>query len=176
MVGDLAAYNDALRAANEYIATFNFVENATTDEASRAASKKNNAAAQARVEIKLTSKGSGQRRFGLVTFPVIFAKEPHFTTGSAVIRNPQPKIWHDPIGSAGVYAWKSDSRGFFLGAFMWVRVDVYPVDETFPGLPPETMTTQHYLTFSAEAIKQVSTGAQVKTATASLATRTVGLV
>lgn len=175
-MGDLAAYRNALaeiQDAQNYLATFNFVENSTGDAQAEAQQKKSNRGRQATVEITYTSTGSGQRRNkSPLIFPVLFRTEPHLTTGCATIKNPEPKIWHDPIGHCGVYAWKRDGKGYYLGAWIWTRVEVYPLDDTTFDPPPASMSTQHYLTFSAEGLKDpAADGAKLKTIKA----RTVGL-
>ncbi len=115
--------------ALEHIPTWHFVEYETDNEYARRAAAAENTSRPATVEVKHVSTGLGQQRVKEpLIFPVVFRTEPHFTQGSAVILNPDPKVWADPIGTAGVYAWKRDKRGFFLGAYCWVRVDMSRLD------------------------------------------------
>lgn len=142
-----------------------------SDDVSRADTLRQNSTRPASAEITYISNGVGQQRVHTpIIFPVIFRTEPHFTFGSAVIHNPNPKIWHDPIGQSGVYAWVRDSRGFFTGATIWVRVEVHPiVAGTALMVPP--VTCQHYLTFTGLAFKDIPSNSLLP----DLQPRTVGL-
>ncbi len=140
-------------------ATFHFVENALDDAAARVSAAAQNASRQAMCETSYISNGAGQIRLKApFVFPIIFATEPHFTTGSSVVKNPDPKVFHDPIGNAGVYNWQRDKDGLYTGAFIWVRVDVALVDAnaTTEVQVPVTLRTRHYMTFSAVASLDVT--------------------
>lgn len=149
------SYDEMRAEVAEFHRYFNFVERNETDTASRRDTAKENAARPASVQITHISTGVGQHRVDKpVRFPVTFRAEPHFTSGSATIKHANPKTWHDPIGTAGVTAWVRDSDGNFVGAKIWVRVDMYPVDPGNPE-PYPAVSTRHYMTFSALAIKDL---------------------
>lgn len=172
---NLATYQNALNEAKEAFATFNFVENLTADDNAKVSTKKENATRQATCEIRFQSTGTGQRRNKTpITFPVIFRKEPHFTSGSATVKHPDPTNWHDPIGTVGLYAWRKDARGYYIGCLVWTRVDCYPVDDNQGDIPPQNMVTQHYLSFTGQAIKDIPTSGK-SGKTNSLKPRTVGI-
>lgn len=146
-------------------------ENSTKDDSTRKDILRINGGRGATAEVGFQVTGTGQIRIKkVVTFPVIFRTEPQYTLGYSVVKNPDPDNWHDPIGSAGVYAWQRNKRGRYLGAFIYVRVDAYPtsgtgityweyddIDPSLGGsdLPPLNMKTQIYLTFSARGVKDV---------------------
>lgn len=156
------------------ITTFNFVENATSDQAGRASTEAENATRAASVECTYTSTGFGQHRLKTpVIFPVIFSSEPHFTSGCGTVKSAGGGYYHDPIGTAGIWQWEVDSRGYFLGAHLWVRVDIYPTRKgedistlaahkaKLKGLA--AMKTLHYLTFTGRAIKDIPSRGAVMT-------------
>lgn len=144
---NLAAYTNALKAF--------LVETTTSDSTAKAETQKENSARPAMAELTYISTGVGQQRIAKVLlFGIAFRNEPHFTTGSATILNPAPKLWHDPIGTAGVRTWERDSRGMYVGAHLWVRTDMYPIATA--TVPPAKVSTMHYLTFSGTAIKEVA--------------------
>lgn len=150
---------------SEFRATFHFVENSQDDDANRAKAAKENAARSAVAEMTYISTGVTQQRVKTpITFPVIFRTEPHLSTGSAVVKNPAPTEWHDPVGHLGVWKWDRDPRGFFTGAFIWWRVEAYqavPIldDEGYEILdpPPPAMRVQHFMSFSGIAFKDLPT-------------------
>jgi hypothetical protein len=134
-----------------------FVQNTTSDAAAKEQTQKENAARPAVVEMTYESTGVGQQRVSKpLFFGIAFRNEPHFTTGSATVKNPDSKHWHDPIGQAGVRTWERDSRGLYVGAHIWVRTDMYPIDPTNGDLPPAKTTTLHYLTFTGTGIKSIT--------------------
>lgn len=153
------------------IATFHFVEIATSNDEAAKAADKENASRPAAVEIQQQSKGIGQHRITTpIVFPVIFRTEPHFTYGSAVISGPKATLFHDPRGSSGVWKWQRNGNGEYIGAYCWLRVDIDQITHTTP-VDLSKVLVQHYMTFSAIAVKSLPT----KSLTASLVPRTVGL-
>jgi hypothetical protein len=150
---------------NEFRATFHFVENSQDDDTNRAKASRENAARSAVAEMTYLTTGVTQTRVKTpIIFPVIFRTEPHLTTGSAVVRNPKPDLWHDPVGHIGVGKWERDARGNFIGAYLWWRVEAYPIglilDEWgYPIFdpPPPPMRVQHFLSFSGVAFKDLPT-------------------
>jgi hypothetical protein len=151
-----------LTFTGENIPTFNFVEKSTKDDVTRREILKENSTRAALVEATVISHGTGQVRLkSPVTFTTLFRSEPHFTFGSGVIVNPDAKNWNDPVGSAGVYRWAVDDNNFFVGAYVWVRVDVDAINESVSGInPPAGIKTQHYLTFSGMGIKNIKVTVQ----------------
>jgi hypothetical protein len=152
------------------IATFHFVEIATTDYESRKNADRENSSRPAVVEITQESHGVGQYRLKKpLIFPVVFRTEPHFTFGSAAITGPEPAAFHDPRGSSGVWGWQRNKGGQYTGAYCWLRVDCEQISTSGGDL--SKVVVQHYLSFSAVAIKNVP----AKTRSPSLTPRPVGL-
>lgn len=138
--------------------TFDFVERTITDDDSRRDTIKDNAGRQAFAECYVDTVGSGQQRINkALRFPITFRQEPHLVTGCATIRNPDPAVWHDPIGAVGIWAWLRDLNGNYLGAKVWTRVDIFPVVSDNTTTPPQNTKTRHYLTFTGFAIKDLPT-------------------
>lgn len=148
--GELSALRATLKSTRAY-------EEAEKDEASRRQTQRDNSSRAAYAEMTYIVQGTGQRRITKpLEFPVVFRSEPHVTMGFSVIRNPDSDGWHDPIASIGIYAWKRNKRGLYLGAFIYVRVDADPVSSVIEGPPPNDFRTQIYLTFSGKAVKNVA--------------------
>jgi hypothetical protein len=149
---------------NEFMATFHFVEVDQSEERARQEALRENSTRPAVAEMAYISTGVGQMRVNApLIFPVVFRNEPHLATGSGVASNPKPKLWHDPIGHCGVTAWKRNGRGYFTGAWIWTRVEVYPIGDILDagGLvitnpTPPAVKVQHFLTFSGTAHKDLS--------------------
>lgn len=159
--------------------SIHFVEFAESDQASRRNNDRENAARPAVVEVQQVSTGLGQYRLPHpVIFPVNFRTEPHFVCGSAVILGPNTSLYHDPRGSSGVWAWKRDANGLYIGAFCWLRVDCEKQEagdtlapgefarakkeRQFQALKAAKAATDlrkvrvmHYMTFSAVGVKIV---------------------
>lgn len=130
------------------------VETSVTDDESRRDTILENSSRPAVVELTFVSKGIGQTRYAdVIDFPIDFVTEPHFTTGSAVKRHPDPTNWWDPRGSAGVRSWQRSGNGLFTGARMWFRVDMDAINATSGGTP--AIEVIHYLTFTGIASKYV---------------------
>jgi hypothetical protein len=169
---------------NELTGTFSFVEVENDADENRRSTAKENASRNAQVEVTYNQTGTGQKRVKeAIIFPVIFKNEPHFTSGSGVVSNPNSDVYHDPRGSSGVYAWKRDGRGYYTGAWVWVRIDMErkPIStRTGQGASRQYMyqllagqlhtKVTHFLTFSAIAFKDLPTN----TLSPALTPRTVG--
>lgn len=160
----------------EFLSDFFTIGSFASDDAERRDTARENSARPAIAEHAYLSAGVGQQRVKEpLLFPVVFRTQPHFTFGSAVIKNPLPSLWHDPVGMSGVWAWKRDTRGFFTGAFIWWRVDVYVLDDADASgsqyLHAQASTkVQHFLAFSGIAFKDLP-----KTSSDTLTPRTSGL-
>lgn len=173
-------------------ALFHFIETDSGDYASQQGAQRENSSRFASVQCTYESTGLGQFRVGKpIIFPVVFRTEPFFTNGSGVIKNPAPQLYYDPIGQAGVYQWDVDARGYFVGAWMWVKITAESKDASsqyalaqnkdqaqaagrdarLRSVAATRMQVQHYLQFSAIAIKDVP----VPPAGAALKPRTVGI-
>lgn len=162
------------------IPTFHFVEIETADQESRKAADRENSSRAAVVEVQQQSHGVGQYRLAkAVIFPVIFRSEPHFTFGSAVMKGPSTKLFHDPRGSSGVWGWKRNKAGQYTGAMCWLRVDCeqrsggtgQAYTTALRGTDLSRVIVRHFMTFSAIAVKKLPTSSL----TAALAARQVGL-
>lgn len=72
---------------------------------------------------KVFTKGRGDLRIAQpVNFALTFCEEPVFTAG-LVLKSGQSLIEHlYPMASVGVYKWKQDSRGMYVGAYIWASV------------------------------------------------------
>lgn len=72
---------------------------------------------------KVFTKGRGDVRVAQpVTFALTFCEEPIFTAGLA-LGGGQPLVEHlYPLATVGVYKWQRDSRGMYVGAYLWVSV------------------------------------------------------
>jgi hypothetical protein len=171
-------------------ALFHFVETDSANLASQVGAQLENSTRFASVQCTYESTGLGQFRVGKpIIFPVVFRTEPFFTSGSGVIKNPDPKGYLDPVGQSGVYQWEVDERGYFVGAWMWVKITATPKDHVpahaqnyqqalaeldaarLGTAAKNRMKVQHYMAFSAIAIKDVP----VPPAGAALKPRTVGI-
>jgi hypothetical protein len=140
----------------DFIPTFHFAENSLSTTRSDLAAQAENTTRDAVVNITHISKGAGQQRVGpVVAFPVVFREVPHFACGSAVISNPDQVNWQDPVGSSGITGWQVDDRGYYTGAFIWVRVDLYPVNSADTTLTPPVVQVEHHLSFTGKAIKDL---------------------
>lgn len=157
---------------SDIISTFHFVEMETDADNARAATAKENASRNAQVEVTYFQTGVGQKRIEeVIIFPVIFKTEPHFTCGSGVVLNPNHDIWHDPRGSSGIVSWRCDSRGFYIGAKLWVRMEMDRRPMALNAIPQAQKIVnkelgkvakakvQHFFTFSAVAFKDLPTSA-----------------
>jgi hypothetical protein len=141
-----------------YVTSYNIIDTTLGDDSDRKTAQAKNATRQAWCEMTLVSSGIGQRRHGLMTFNCVFTREPHLSTGCGTVKNPVHGVWHDAIGTSGVYAWKRDTKGHYVGAYVWTRVDIYPIDVTSTATPPAALSTQHFLTFSGVATKNIGSG------------------
>jgi hypothetical protein len=142
----------------EILPTFHFVENSTKDDTARKAIQQENSTRAAVVEVRYISRGTGQHRITKpLTFTTSFIDEPRLTTGTGVVKNPDPDNWNDPIGAGGVYMWAKDSKGLYVGALVYVRVDMYAKDPFNTDDPPRAVRTCHYFTFSGIGVKDIPT-------------------
>lgn len=132
---------------------------APTRELERREAEKANASRWATTELKVVTTGVGRARHDAVlAFPVQFVDEPIMAQGSGVIRNPDPKNYWDPEGTAGVWAWSRNAAGLYVGCKIWTSVTFEamvasdePDNETW-----KTVSVQHWLVFQGTALKGLS--------------------
>jgi hypothetical protein len=129
---------------------------------SRRQAQDNNAAGLAFSVHKLTSKGQGINRLpDPIMFSVIFIEEPHFVQGASLITRPALAVG-EPLGSAGVWQWHRNPKGYFTGAYVYLSVALSEVEYGDDGVQ---MT--HNLMFTGIGYKDlgqaVSTEAQLLT-------------
>lgn len=159
-------------------ATFHFVENYLSDDTSKKSSQKANSTARAYAECTFEAKGLGSRRLKTaITLPVWFAHEPHLVTGCGTVTNPDTDTFYDPVGQCGVYQWLTNAQGYYVGAYIWIKVSADQKSSTGATLDPATQTlaqakaalaakaktqaktaqmrTILYLTFSGRAVKDI---------------------
>jgi hypothetical protein len=71
---------------------------------------------------KVRTKGRGDLRIASpVNFALTFVEEPIFTSGVALTGGNLVEHLY-PLATVGVYQWKRDSRGMYVGAYVWVSV------------------------------------------------------
>lgn len=120
-----------------------------------------NSARPAVSEHTIISTGTGQTRVkSPILFSMHFREQPHFTSGCLTVKNPYPKVFHDPVGQTGVWAWKRDGKGYYVGAYVWWRVDSYMLDtvdlnDSGAANPVPAMQVEHHLSFSAVGFKDL---------------------
>lgn len=163
-----------LAAAKAALQRGRIAENSTKDDATRRDILRENSTRPATIELSYTAIGLGQQRVATpLIFPTAFRNEPHFTFGFAAASNPASKTWYDPIASVGVYAWRRNRRKLYTGAFIYYRVDAYPVNAQNQDLPPD-FRTQLFLTFTGQGTKLSGEGALAE-AVASLKAQLPGI-
>lgn len=100
-----------------------------------------NGARTARSFHRIASKGAGEIHMAQpVPFAVTFTEQPTLTSGLALGAG-QLVPGAYPIAQVGVHKWQTDSRGFFIGAYLWIAV-------TFG---PDSLSTDGSLTFLSHA-------------------------
>jgi hypothetical protein len=60
-----------------------------------------------------------------------------------------------PRAGGGVYRWKQDKRGFYVGAWMCLTVDTQSPYIDIGSEPQPNYTMTHYFTFAGKAIKDL---------------------
>ena len=76
--------------------------------------------------------GHGDAALGAVTFDAPFLQEPSFTSGVALLVPPDPALWRLPQATALLRGWRTDGKGFFIGADLDVSVFCAPQPNVFP--------------------------------------------
>lgn len=96
--------------------------------------------------------GTGNKAFKEhVEFGLSFFEKPTFSYGFEVIDwDPDDDVY--PLCSAFVFEWIQDSRGYYVGAYVAVKVNV-TVDDPLSTAAPNI---EHHFTFCAKAWKDVA--------------------
>jgi len=135
--------------------------------ASRRQAQENNSARLAYSVHKLTSKGQGVVRMpDPIPFSVIFLEEPHFVQGASIITRPALSVG-EPVGSAGVWQWQRNPKGYFIGAYVYLSVSLSEVEYEDDGTQ-----MMHNLLFMGTGYKDL--GQAVTTEAQLLTPRAVG--
>lgn len=100
-----------------------------------------------------------------IDFDVTFLERPHFTQGAVVKVSPDLAIWNLPIGTAGLWQWKRNTKGYYIGAYVYLDVRMETRNGDVLDYPHVEML--HDLLFSGVAYKDlgdaISTDAQMLT-------------
>ena len=124
-------------------------------ELDRREAQRQNGARYARTTLTVESSGTGRVRHNdILAFPQPFIDEPVMTQGSGVVHNPDPAHYWDPEGSAGVWAWAMNEKGFYTGCKIWTSV-VYQAVQDYSDGPSDGVKVQHWLVFEGTAIKDL---------------------
>lgn len=87
-------------------------------------------------------------------FPNPFVFKPALSYGAEVVRLPDQDLWGLPRLSGAVMRWEVNDRGFFLGAFVYVTVDLDPLEGVTPEVQP-SVRAEHHFRFSSLAYKDL---------------------
>jgi hypothetical protein len=98
-----------------------------------------------------------------ILFDVPFLERPLFTQGAGVKVAPDMAVWHLPVGVAGIWQWRRNVKGHYIGAYLYFEVRMETRDGSVQNYPHVEMI--HDLMFSGIAYKDlgdaVSTEAQI---------------
>lgn len=132
---------------------------AQDDRVQRQARDANNAGRLAFSEHTLETKGTGQFRVAApLMFDLTFTEEPRVVTGFSVGKTPKEAEGVDAFAMSGVRAWLRDDRGFYIGATIIVKIDLFQVYSSrtdFPADLAERMVVIHHFLFSGMAFKDL---------------------
>lgn len=96
-----------------------------------------------------------------IMFDVTFLQRPFFTQGAGVVRGPDLGVWHDPVGTAGVYEWIRDKKEAYVGARIYLDIVLRRRDGEVPDeWPPIRM--MHDLSFMGFAYKDLGSAVAVQ--------------
>jgi hypothetical protein len=116
---------------------------------------KENSARTARLYVTFQTTGAGQL---VPPAPVMFElpmfSEPAVSHGFALARAPDRRYFRLPMVSAGVLRWERNNRGYYVGAYLFFRVEVERLVDP-PPLPPAPVINHHFV-FTAPAYKAMS--------------------
>ena len=127
-------------------------------ELDRRSAAKENGARTATSEHRLTTRGIGQMQVATaLTFDVPFLVEPHYSNGFALVKNPTPNDWMDPVAFSGVRMWVRNSKGHYTGAYIYVRVQTEAVNASSPPATYPDVHIVHFASFTGLAYKDLGT-------------------
>lgn len=87
-------------------------------------------------------------------FPNPFVFKPALSYGAEITVLPDQELWGLPRPSGAVMRWEINDRGFFLGAFVYVTVDLEPAEGVTPEVQPN-VRVEHHFRFSSLAYKDL---------------------
>lgn len=140
----------------------------------RQESMRENAARVAEQWYRVQSSGVGVFRVPEpIIFDTPFLEEPVFTFGASLVRKPADFL--DLLGSAGVWQWRRDVKGMYVGAYYYLSVTRGETLIGQAGLTPppaRAVIMSHNLVFKGMSFKDL--GSKVDTQANVLVPRKVG--
>jgi hypothetical protein len=114
----------------------------------------------------LLSRGAGEMHFiQPIPFQLTFVNKPLFTSGVALATG-QLTSGAYPVVSTGVFKWQGDSRGFYIGAWIWIAVgfadtqlgtsSTDAVDATARAAALNKLELEHHLSFEGLALRDIN--------------------
>lgn len=97
-----------------------------------------------------------------ILFDVAFLERPHFTQGTAVRVGPDLGVWYLPVGTAGLYQWERNTKGHYIGAYIYLDVRMEPRDGDNPPTTYPHVETLHDLMFTGIAYKDLGDAASTE--------------
>lgn len=99
----------------------------------------------------------------LVVFDTTFIRKPSVSTGIELVKEPDRTLHELPHATSGIYRWEKDERGYYVGAYVWVRVTCDPVldqngqvaDPEAVALNPPVPKLRHHLVVEGLAYKKL---------------------
>jgi hypothetical protein len=93
-----------------------------------------------------------------VKFEMPFFSEPSMLSGATLVRLPDRRFYRLPQVTAAVLRWERNTRGFYIGAFMYYRVwcEQLPAALLAPDLERPLPVINHHLSFNGAAYKAMS--------------------
>jgi hypothetical protein len=124
------------------------------DHEHKLATRRENQARRAVSEHQITTSGMGQRRLeDPIEFQVTFLEEPHFTSGFALASNPVPGLYLDPFANIGVRSWVTNDRGFYTGAWLYIRIAADLIDTASVPTTTPKFKVVCFMSFTGLAFK-----------------------
>jgi len=112
------------------------------------AALRENASRMAKFYATWTTKGVGEIMVPTVfAFDIRFLEEPCFTSGVTLAGTLNPVTGHFPRATCGVYDWRTDTSGYYTGAYLYFCVDANGGNPNYEVV--------HHLAWEAAAIKDL---------------------
>lgn len=92
-----------------------------------------------------------------IDFGLTFIEKPFISYGYNVEN--ADELDELPRSTGGVYKWKQDGRGFYIGAHVFVVVDLFSDSVAPTPMFAEVPVVTHHFTFTAVAIKDIGADA-----------------